>query len=128
MWKGLFIASMLGTVLLAGCNTNNEALNHETPMQDVRNGVNDVIDHNNVRDYNTAPRNETVNPNTTNPVNPTVPGTGNGVNNGTINNGVNGTTTDKYVAPNGTVEERVIEKNGNGVEVDVHERNNVNNK
>lgn len=119
MWRSLFIASMLGTVLLAGCNTNKGALNHETPMQEMRNGVNDVIDNNRVRE--TVPN--TVNPTPTNPVNPTVPTVPRtGVNEGTMNNGVN-ETTEKFTGPNGTVEERIIDKNNN-VDVKVRERMN----
>lgn len=122
MWRGLFIASFLGTVLLAGCNTSNEALRNETPMQEIRNGVNDVIDNNKVRE-------NPVNPTPTNPVTPTVPGNGvnegttnerlnenNRLNEGTTNGRVNETTTEKFTTPNGTVEESTtIDKNRNRV-------------
>lgn len=109
MWRSLFIGSLLGTVLLAGCNTDDNAdtLDNETPMQELRNGANDV--RNGVNDVieDTVPGN---NNGTVNPNNSTVPG--NGVNDGTINNGVNN-GTEEYVAPNGTVEQKpTTNKNG----------------
>ena len=124
MWKGLFIASFLGTVFLAGCNTDdtntNGTLNNETPMQELREGVDDVIDNNNnyYNDRNDSLKNETVNPvNPDNNVNDGMNNNGvnNGVNNnGTTNNGVNETTTEKFTSPNGTVEESTtIDKNKN---------------
>lgn len=43
MWKQILFVSVLSLALLAGCNTNKDKLNEETPMQDVENGVNDTM-------------------------------------------------------------------------------------
>ncbi|ATP38989.1 hypothetical protein CSE16_02540 [Solibacillus sp. R5-41] len=82
MWKTILFVSVMSLALLAGCNTNNDKLNEETPMQDVENGVNDAM-----RDTRDAIDDtmDTVDPNINNNGNlENKPG---GVDEGTINNG-----------------------------------------
>ncbi|WP_042470939.1 hypothetical protein [Bacillus ndiopicus] len=96
MWKGLFVASLLATALLAGCNTGDRnAMNYDTPAKEIRRGVNDVIDNNHVPRYNNDINNAT--PNTTVPP--------------ALRNDRNGVEVDR-VAPNDGVinDDRVIER------------------
>lgn len=128
MWKMSFLAIILATVFLGGCNWGNNAA---TPMENVKNdvkrGVNDVedvVDPNRNHDvYDRNVNNGTVNEGTVreNTVTPkaTTPGTNADVNgtNGYDNvpnaNGVNG------VERNGnTVKEKIVEE-----KVDVRDRN-----
>ncbi|MEK4228368.1 hypothetical protein [Solibacillus sp. FSL H8-0538] len=90
MLKSTFIAYMLGTVLLVGCNTNTDKVNEETPMEDVKNGVN-----NGVNDVE-------------NGVNEVIDDVENGVNNNEVD--MNGTDTN---GTNGQINEGTI-NNGNG--------------
>ncbi len=39
----MILVSVMSLALLAGCNTNNDKLNEETPMRDVENGVDDAM-------------------------------------------------------------------------------------
>ena len=97
MWKAAFMAYTLSALLLVGCNTNTaNDVNDETPMQDVKNGANDVI--NDVDEGVNDVIDNTVGPNNNNNNNPNhhPAGTNGQINEGTINNGnVNGNGTGK---------------------------------
>ena len=98
MWKKAVPAVAMCSLLLVGCNNNKTAPNNnETPMQDVRQGVDKV--------------NPNVNPNLTTPENYTpTPGINN---NGTdVNRGVNGNNRIDNVGPTGN--EVVPDGNMNG--------------
>ncbi|WP_342600154.1 hypothetical protein MHB48_03395 [Psychrobacillus sp. FSL H8-0483] len=79
MWKKAVPAVALCSLLLVGCNTNDDTVpsNNETPMQDIKRDVEDGLTPN----VNTPSPDRDVNNNN------------NGVNDGTINNGVNGNGT-----------------------------------
>ncbi|MEG0472855.1 MAG: hypothetical protein RR588_11015 [Solibacillus sp.] len=96
MWKPMLFVSVMSLALLAGCNSNNDKLNEETPMRDVENGVNDVM-----RDTRDAVDDtmDAIDPNINNHNNGHVPNEPGRVNDGTLNNGTvvpevdNGTMT-----------------------------------
>ena len=85
MWKPMILVSVLSLALLAGCNTNKDKLNEETPMQDVENGVNDAM-----RDTRDAIDDtvDKIDPNINNHNNGNLPNEPGRVNDGTIDNGV----------------------------------------
>lgn len=119
MWKGLFAATLLATSLLAGCNTGDRnAMNDNTPANEIRRGVDDVIDNNYTPRYN-------------NEINNTAP-------NGTVNPATggnrNGAEVDR-VAPNDGVgnDGQVIERRVNEEDIienpaDMRDRNNLDNR
>jgi hypothetical protein len=91
MWKAAFIAYTLSALFLVGCNTNNDNdVNDETPMEDVKDGANDVM--NDVDEGVNDVIDDTDDPDNNNPNNSA--GTNGQINEGTINNGdVNGNGT-----------------------------------
>ncbi|SES03683.1 hypothetical protein [Psychrobacillus sp. OK032] len=111
----------LCSVLLVGCNMNgngNAPNNNETPMQDVREGVDRVVPEPNVNTPSPTHKNENgVNNNDNNGVNGGVNGANNGINNvpevhdNTVPNGNdNLTTPNAKNAPNLNNNEEVIIK------------------
>jgi len=100
MWKKTVPAVALCSLLLVGCNTNDNTVpsNNETPMQDIKRDVEDVT----TPDVNTpSPNNGRDVNNYNNGVNGVNDGTtNNGVNDGTINNGINGNGTNQNITPN----------------------------
>lgn len=125
MWKMSFLAVVIATMFLGGCNWGNKAV-EETPMHnvknDVRRGVNDVVEPNNPngvydnRDVNGNVNNNNV-PNMTNP----------NVTNPNSNADVNGSNGyDHLPNENGTnrVKEDVIIKE----KTDVNNRDTMNNR
>ena len=111
MWKKTVpITAALTTLLLAGCNMNNDVPDtNETPMEDVKEDVREGAN-----DLNPNPN---VNPNVTPNVNTEVPA---GTHDGTINNNELDIKEDHKIKNNGTeiieentVDEKIINKDAN---------------
>lgn len=108
MWKPLILVSVMSLALLAGCNTNKDKLNEETPMRDVENGVNDVMRDTRDAIDDTVDR---VDPNVNNYNNGTLPNEPGRVNDGTVNPNVNPNVDNGTLAPGAPAanEEVIIE-------------------
>lgn len=129
MWKMSFLAIILATVFLGGCNWGNKAV-EERPAENVKNDVQrgvdkveDVVDPNRKHDVYNRDVNGTVMPEATTPgttaPRTTAPGTNTDLN-GT--NGYNNVPNANGVDRNGNViKEKVVEE-----KVDVRENNNMN--
>ncbi|MEX3745303.1 MULTISPECIES: hypothetical protein [Lysinibacillus] len=134
MWKMSFLAIILATVFLGGCNWGNKAV-EERPAENVKNDVQrgvdkveDVVDPNRKHDVYNRDVNGTVMPEATTPgttaprttaPGTTAPGTNTDLN-GT--NGYNNVPNANGVDRNGNViKEKVVEE-----KVDVRENNNMN--
>ncbi|MFJ8457663.1 hypothetical protein ACIQ57_00910 [Lysinibacillus xylanilyticus] len=124
MWKMSFLAIILATVFLGGCNWGNEAV-EDRPAENVKNDVQrgvdkveDVVDPDRKHDVYDRDVNGTVMPEATTP-GTTAPGTNTDLN-GT--NGYNNVPNANGVDRNGNViKEKVVEE-----KVDVRENNNMN--
>ncbi|MGY3187938.1 hypothetical protein [Lysinibacillus sp. TE18511] len=129
MWKMSFLAIILATVFLGGCNWGNEAV-EDRPAENVKNDVQrgvdkveDVVDPDRKHDVYDRDVNGTVMPEATTPgttaPRTTAPGTNTDLN-GT--NGYNNVPNANGVDRNGNViKEKVVEE-----KVDVRENNNMN--
>ncbi|WP_374963874.1 hypothetical protein [Lysinibacillus sp. RS5] len=124
MWKMSFLAIILATVFLGGCNWGNKAV-EERPAENVKNDVQrgvdkveDVVDPDRKHDVYNRDVNGTVMPEATTP-GTTAPRTNTDLN-GT--NGYNNVPNANGVDRNGNViKEKVVEE-----KVDVRENNNMN--